>query len=144
VNGNGLLDPGESWTYTCETNVPVSTTNIATAEGTANGFNALDYAFATVLVSAPGLPNTGFPPGPIQTITNNLQQGSSGNDVIILQQFLIAQDGGAADQALANIGATGYFGSLTRAALAEFQANEGINPALGNFGAITRAYLSAN
>jgi uncharacterized repeat protein (TIGR01451 family) len=73
VNGNNLLDPGETWIYTCRTNVPVSTRNVATAEGRANGFTAIGYAFATVLVSAPtqgqvlgamtpGLPNTGFPP----------------------------------------------------------------------------------
>jgi Ice-binding-like/Prealbumin-like fold domain len=63
ANGNNLLDPGESWAYTCTTNVPVSTMNVATAQGTANGFTALGYAFATVLVSAPSLPNTGFPSG---------------------------------------------------------------------------------
>jgi len=62
-NNNGLLDPGESWAYTCRTNVPVSTSNTATAQGVANGFTARGYAFATVLVTAPALlPNTGFPP----------------------------------------------------------------------------------
>ncbi len=61
-NNNNLLDPGETWIYTCKTNVPVTTMNSAAAQGTANGFTALSYAFATVLVSAPGLPNTGFPP----------------------------------------------------------------------------------
>ena len=60
-NNNGLLDPGESWSYTCTTNITASTRNVATAEGQANGFTALGYAFATVLVSAPNLPNTGFP-----------------------------------------------------------------------------------
>jgi len=62
VNGNDLLDPGEIWIYTCKTNISASTSNTATVEGTANGLTAVDYAFATVLVSAPGLPNTGFPP----------------------------------------------------------------------------------
>ncbi len=62
ANGNNLLEPGEIWTYTCQTNVPVSTMNTATAEGSANGFTAIGYAFATVLVATPGLPNTGFPP----------------------------------------------------------------------------------
>jgi len=62
ANGNGLLDPSETWTYSCTTNVSVSTTNIAMAKGSANGLTAIDYAFSTVLVSAPGLPNTGFPP----------------------------------------------------------------------------------
>lgn len=60
-NNNNLLEPGESWAYTCQTNIVVSTRNVATAEGRGNGFTALGYAFATVLVSAPGLPNTGFP-----------------------------------------------------------------------------------
>ncbi|MGC9968935.1 MAG: ice-binding family protein [Minisyncoccia bacterium] len=63
ANSNNLLDPGETWTYTCKTNVTASTRNVAAAEGKANGFTALGYAFATVLVSAPGLPNTGLPPG---------------------------------------------------------------------------------
>jgi len=62
INGNKLLDPGEIWTYTCRTNITASTMNTATAEGIANGLTAVGYAFATVLVSAPGLPNTGFPP----------------------------------------------------------------------------------
>ena len=63
LNGNNLLDPGEIWVYSCRTFVQVSTRNVATAEGHANGFTALGYAFATVLVSAPNLPNTGLPPG---------------------------------------------------------------------------------
>ncbi len=62
TNNNNLLDPDETWTYTCKTYVPVSMWNAATVEGRANGFTAIGYAFATVLVATPGLPNTGFPP----------------------------------------------------------------------------------
>ncbi len=62
ANNNKLLDPGEIWSYACTTNVPVSPRNVATALGKANGFTALGYAFATVLVSTPALPNTGLPP----------------------------------------------------------------------------------
>jgi len=80
----------------------------------------------------------------VQAIVANLGQGSSGSDVAALQQFLIAQNKGPAAQALANVGATSYFGALTRAALAEFQANVGVSPALGNFGALTRAYIGAH
>jgi hypothetical protein len=80
----------------------------------------------------------------VKAIATNLGQGSRDNDVTTLQQFLISQNKGPAAGALANVGATAYFGALTRAALAEFQANVGISPALGNFGAITRAYLKAN
>ena len=61
INGNGLLDPGETWTYTCTTNVPVSTASVATVKGDGNNFPVLAYAFTNVLVGTPGLPNTGFP-----------------------------------------------------------------------------------
>jgi len=62
VNNNHLLDPDEVWTYACSVDITTSITNTVTAEGSANGLTAISYAFATVLVSAPGLPNTGFPP----------------------------------------------------------------------------------
>jgi len=62
TNGDNLLDLTESWIYTCRANVPISTRNVATAKGTANGLVNIGYAFATVLVSAPSFPNTGFPP----------------------------------------------------------------------------------
>jgi peptidoglycan hydrolase-like protein with peptidoglycan-binding domain len=80
----------------------------------------------------------------VRAIAINLGKGSRNNNVAILQQFLISQNKGSAAQALAGVGATAYFGNLTRAALAEFQASAGINPPLGNFGPITRAYLNAN
>ena len=63
---------------------------------------------------------------------------------MILQQFLISENKGSAAKALAVVGASAYFGNLTLAALAEFQARVGIVPATGNFGAITRGYIKAN
>ncbi len=62
LNKNNLLDPGETWQFTCQSNITQTTTNLATAEGTANGLTAIAFANATVVVAAPGLPNTGFPP----------------------------------------------------------------------------------
>ncbi|HEY5383533.1 MAG TPA: ice-binding family protein [Candidatus Paceibacterota bacterium] len=64
TNGDHLLQPDETWVYTCRTNISVSTRNVATALGKANDLIALGYAFATVLVSTltPTLPNTGIPP----------------------------------------------------------------------------------
>lgn len=59
ANKNNLLDPNEVWVYTCQMKITTSTKNIATASGRANGFTALGYAFANVLVTVPGLPNTG-------------------------------------------------------------------------------------
>jgi peptidoglycan hydrolase-like protein with peptidoglycan-binding domain len=45
--------------------------------------------------------------------------------------------------ALAKNGATGYFGALTKNALAEYQAATGIKPASGYFGTLTRASIRA-
>ena len=61
TNNNGVLDTNETWTYTCTTNVPVSTASVATVKGIGNNLPALAYAFTNVLVGTPGLPNTGFP-----------------------------------------------------------------------------------
>ncbi len=152
AHGDNVLDPGETWAYTCKINVAASTRNIATVEGRGNGFIALDYAFNDVFVSAgvvPNLPNTGLPNAAlfgqhVKAIAVNVGTGSRGNNVTILQQFLISQNKGPAAQSLANVGATAYFGVLTRAALAEYQAKVGISPALGNFGPITRVYVRAH
>jgi hypothetical protein len=68
--------------------------------------------------------------------TVNLHVGSRGADVIALQQFLIAE--GYSIPA----GATGYFGIQTKTALAAYQAANGISPAVGYFGPITRAKVN--
>lgn len=64
TNGNSLLDPSESWIYTCRTNLTSTTINTATAAGDANGMIARDFALATVVVAAavPALPVTGAAP----------------------------------------------------------------------------------
>jgi hypothetical protein len=76
--------------------------------------------------------------------TRNLTIGSTGGDVMNLQQVLNAN----ANTQVAVSGAgspgmeTSTFGGLTKAALAKFQAGNGISPAAGYFGAITRAFLN--
>lgn len=72
----------------------------------------------------------------------DLTLGSQGDDVIALQALIIAKDAGPAARSLASAGATGYFGALTQAALAEYQAALGIVPAAGYFGPLTRARVS--
>jgi LPXTG-site transpeptidase (sortase) family protein len=62
LNNDSKLDSNESWIYTCTTNLNQTTTNTATATGTANGLTAKDLAVATVVVSIPHTPKTGFPP----------------------------------------------------------------------------------
>lgn len=62
INGDSKLDPSETWTYTCKTNLTKTTTNTARASGEANGFIVRDFAIATVVVAnaVPSLPKTGF------------------------------------------------------------------------------------
>ena len=68
-NGNSLLDTNETWLYTCKKFIAYTTTNTATAQGSANGLTVKDVAVASVTVSpalipppVPKLPNTGFNP----------------------------------------------------------------------------------
>ncbi len=71
----------------------------------------------------------------------NISLGQRGNNVKALQEFLISQAKGKVAASLKLSGATGYFGSLTKSALSEFQASVGITPATGAFGPMTKAYL---
>jgi len=80
----------------------------------------------------------------VRMIARDLEKNSRGDDVMFLQQFLISQNKGMAARALAEVGATAYFGMLTESALAEFQASTGISPATGYFGSKTRNYLRTN
>ena len=82
-------------------------------------------------------------PTMLSAITHDLTIGSTGTNVSALQTFLISQAKGSAASALGAAGVTGYFGSLTRAALAEYQKAVGIKPASGYFGSLTRAYLKS-
>jgi LPXTG-site transpeptidase (sortase) family protein len=70
-------------------------------------------------------PATGF------IFTRNLMFGTRGDDVSALQQFLIAGD------FLKILTPTGYFGPLTRTALATWQAQSGVYPPAGFFGPIS-------
>lgn len=72
----------------------------------------------------------------------DLTLDSQGPLVATLQGFLILKATGSAASLLADVGATGYFGSLTQRALAEYQAAHGIAPASGYFGPLTRSYIA--
>jgi len=69
--------------------------------------------------------------------TRDLTVGSKGDDVKALQEFLMAKG------FLKIAAATGFFGSLTKAALVAFQKSVGISPASGFFGPKTRAYIAS-
>jgi peptidoglycan hydrolase-like protein with peptidoglycan-binding domain len=71
----------------------------------------------------------------------DLSAGNTGEAVVWLQKFLIAKSAGPAAASLALAGATGYFGSITQRALAEYQAAQGILPSAGYFGPLTRSHI---
>ena len=68
------------------------------------------------------------------SFTKDLTMKSAGSEVTCLQKALIA--GGYSIPA----GATGYFGSQTRTAVIAWQKALGVSPAVGYFGAISRAH----
>lgn len=72
--------------------------------------------------------------GVTNAISSDLTVGSSGNSVIVLQQALVAQGYLTMPAGVS----TGYFGSLTKAAVMKWQAANGL-PATGFFGPMSRA-----
>ncbi len=75
----------------------------------------------------------------------NLAFGSVGDDVLALQVWLNTHGYAVASSGPGSSGnETKTFGRLTRAAVARFQTQVGISPALGYFGAKTQAYLKTN
>lgn len=76
--------------------------------------------------------------GSSYTFNQNLTIGSTGADVIALQEILIN------DGYLTSVSTpTGYFGYGTQVALGKFQAANGISPASGYCGSITRTFLNS-
>jgi peptidoglycan hydrolase-like protein with peptidoglycan-binding domain len=65
--------------------------------------------------------------------TADLTVGSQGADVVALQTFLEAKG------FFTYVGAKGYFGGITQASVAAWQAANGVTPAAGYFGPISRA-----
>jgi surface protein len=71
------------------------------------------------------------------TFTRDLTNGSSGEDVTCLQTYLMS----TGDYTYAD-GATGYFGQVTKAAVQSWQSKNGVFPAAGYFGSLSRNTLT--
>ncbi len=98
-----------------------------------NEFNMPITPEANTLVNATG----GY------AFVRNLMVNSRDSDVIKLQQILNAKGYIIATRGAGSPGLeSNYFGPATRAALARFQRDNGISPAAGFLGVITRAKLS--
>lgn len=79
----------------------------------------------------------------IYNFKKNLYYGTRNPDIKNLQRLLINSNSGKAAKILARVGATGYFGHLTRAALAEYQRKFNIRTNYGYFGPVTRKYVNS-
>jgi Putative peptidoglycan binding domain len=79
-------------------------------------------------------------------LTRDLSEGSTGSDVMALQQYLNSM--ASTQIAASGPGSPGmetqYFGSLTQAAVINLQTSWGITPAAGYVGPITRAAIASH
>ena len=72
------------------------------------------------------------------------QQGDSGGEVMWIQQFLNSHGAQVAASGAGSPGnETAYYGALTKAAVAKWQAANGVMPAAGYWGPITRAKVAS-
>ena len=76
-----------------------------------------------------------------QILTTDLSVGDSGPQVQLLQLYLLFYSSGPAREDLGDATATGYFGSITQAALLEYQRNEGISET-GVYDSATRKQMN--
>jgi len=112
--------------------VPVSAQT--TAELTAQ-INSLLAMIAQLQAQISGGATTG---GSATTFSTDLTVGSKGADVTALQTWLVSKGFLTMPAGVA----MGYFGSLTKSAVAKYQVSVGITPAVGYFGPITRAKIN--
>lgn len=73
--------------------------------------------------------------------SRDLKRGDTGDDVQLLQEFLIRRNTGPVARMLESATARGFFGTFTKSALIEFQQSNGISPAIGYFGPKTRSFI---
>jgi len=74
------------------------------------------------------------------TFNTTLKVGSTGSAVVALQSFLVSKGLLTMPAGVS----MGYFGGLTKSAVAAYQISKGIQPAAGYFGPITRAAANAD
>jgi peptidoglycan hydrolase-like protein with peptidoglycan-binding domain len=79
------------------------------------------------------------------TFSGNLSIGASNSQVRLLQEYLNVHGFTVSKTGPGSLGdETTYFGPATKGALIRFQKANGIIPAIGYFGPITRAYIASH
>ncbi len=123
IRKNGATDPFPRLTHTFTRAEAEESISAAQARGVvipASALAAFNKVPASVsATTAPALSGT--------AAQANLVFNKTNADVTALQRFLILSPKGPVGQRLANTGATGYFGPLTRDALIEYQRSAGLS-----------------
>jgi hypothetical protein len=115
----------------------VSTVSAAT---TAELQAQIDALLAQLAGLKPTSTSTGTSSSSSYTFTRDLTLGSTGADVVELQKILVA---GGYLQLPTGV-SMGYFGAMTKTAVAKWQAAVGIAPAAGYFGPMSRAKIAGS
>lgn len=134
----------EVWTFRCITNVSTTTKSVATATGYSSKFRAEASAQATVVVGGSKVSPlvSERTATAVISLPSALIKNIAEISVKQLQQFLNARGFVIARTGAGSLGnETDYFGPATKVALAKFQAAQGITPAVGFFGPITKAVI---
>ncbi len=116
----------------------------ASAGGGAPVYGVPGIVYTQTIYSSPKQSNTnsGIFSG-FSIFTKNADVGAKSVEVLNLQKFLNAQGFNVAKKGAGSSGKeTLVFGPATRAALARFQKANGIKPAVGYFGPVTRAFVN--
>ncbi|KKT29660.1 MAG: hypothetical protein UW15_C0008G0026 [Parcubacteria group bacterium GW2011_GWC1_44_10] len=105
-----------------------------------SSFGADQTTINNVNSSLMGLPTSGAPTASAGAcgFTRDLTMGARGDDVTCLQNYLTSTGHFSFSG-----GATGYFGSVSKNAVAAWQAANGVSPTAGYFGALSRAKYNA-
>lgn len=107
------------------------------ADATTDALMAQIAALQAQLAAISGAPAASVPAGAgACTFTRSLSVGTKGDDVTCLQTYL------ASTGHFTYTGAKGYFGGITRSAVAAWQAANGVSPAVGYFGTLSRGKYS--
>lgn len=165
LNKNNLLEKNEIWTFTCQTNVIQTTTNIGTATGDANGLTIVDLSPAIVIVPDGVISGSVSP----QTIVATSTTTEVATEVVQPSNELVSVNGAFARISTATVFsrplsvgsrgvdvevlqvileqkgllvmpngvAKGYFGPLTREAVIKYQRSANL-PLVGIFGPLTK------
>jgi hypothetical protein len=138
---------GGSSSGSSQSSTSAAATGSPTVQSITNALRSLGYGQAVidaVTAALTGQSTSGSSTASPTSISDrDLSGGSTGEDVRALQEFLNTHGFSLVSEGPGSpSNETTFFGSLTKAALAKFQAANGITPSVGYFGPKTRSFIA--